>query len=176
MNDRRFRPDYLVFSGDFDYLYLRERLPAIVSTWWGGTIRWGGRGGLTAGRRSTDKALTGSLPGCDDIGLGFTPRGTSAYADRSVQTIRSGTGDRGMTVPGTHRIAASLIPTQTKAAFTPSQMPRQGIAPSIPPAMRTNARRRVPVASRGLRRPYEACRISPAPDRECFGPSPGGGE
>jgi hypothetical protein len=81
-----------------------------------------------------------------------------------------------MTVPGTHRIAASLIPIQTKAAFTPSQMPRQGIAPEFPRAMRTNAGRRVPVASRGWHRRGEACRISPAPDNECFGPSAGGGE
>jgi len=81
-----------------------------------------------------------------------------------------------MTVPGAHRIAASLIPTQTKAAFTPSQMPRQGIAPAISRAVRTSARRGIPVANGGLRRPYEACRISPAPGSECFGPSAGGGE
>ena len=81
-----------------------------------------------------------------------------------------------MTVPGAHRIATPLSPTQITANFTPSQMPRQGIAPAIPRAMRTNARRGVPVATRGLRRPYEACRISPAPGSECFGPSAGGGE
>jgi hypothetical protein len=81
-----------------------------------------------------------------------------------------------MTVPGTHRIAASLIPTQTKAAFTPSQMPRQGIAPAISRAVRTSARRGIPVANGGLRRRYEAYRTLLALDRACFGPSPAGVE
>jgi len=35
-----------------------------------------------------------------------------------------------MTVPGAHRTAATLSPTQSKANFTPPQMPHQGIAPA----------------------------------------------
>jgi hypothetical protein len=78
-----------------------------------------------------------------------------------------------MTVPGAHRTAEFLSPSESKANFTPTQMPQRRIAPAVRRAMPANARGEIPVAGRGLHRRCDALLAFLAPNVEFTGPSPG---